>query len=157
MKTDNTALPTICVLIVLFIFSALLMVVNVAELHEALQRPQREEHIYEYGDIMVTAAHIPAEVFSGYTLIYTDETNDKAYYILNSYKPAYIPEGSKVKFGNTLTGKVLKSEGIQLYIEPDSLDAVTKGISGSDVIYKDEPYAFVSALTTEGLIRCIYY
>ena len=86
--------------------------------------------------VLTTVAHIKQDTFDGYTLVYADEENDRAVYVLNGEPPKPdINVGDEVYF-NGLACTITNIDEQGFSIELPSGMLATKGMSGSPV-YKD--------------------
>lgn len=110
----------------------------------------------EYGQLYITAAHIPPENIQGCTLIYADETRDTAYYLVNDYTYHYPEIGDVVYFG-TDKGVVERiEEGVGFYIKVEDDVVIYQGMSGTRVRDKSgNEIAFISQLKGSNHLLCI--
>jgi hypothetical protein len=107
--------------------------------------------------IMITAAHLDPDNFTGYTLVYTDEALDKAFYLNNNYKPQAVPVGTRISINDTIRGKVVETEEQVFYVECADPSRIAYGLSGQPVMSKSGPIGFVSALEAGPRLLCVYY
>ena len=90
-------------------------------------------------------------------LLYVDEKQDKAYYLDKSYDARTYSNNSAVNIGDSLLGKITDSEDSFFYVKLENPEAVERGLSGERVYYKDVAIGYVSALTEDSLIKCVYF
>lgn len=111
---------------------------------------------YSETPIYITAAHLDPSTVTGYTLIYSDEDRDTAYYIKDDYTYHYPEIGETVYFANCKGTVDSIKEGVGFYVSVDKDSEIYKGLSGARV--KDsrgKDIAFVSSAKSKEKILCV--
>lgn len=104
--------------------------------------------------VLVTAAHL--DDISGYTRVYTDEENDYAVFVKDTYRAERLPTGTAVKYLNS-GGTIMECSDTMFFVLPDDINAIVPGVSGSVVYYHSTPIGFISGWNGDGLVRCIFF